>query len=142
MSHPEQLGFFRLLANANQSLLMGASVLEIGSYDENGSVRSIFKEARQYVGVDLTPGPGVDIVAFGHEVSFADDSVDIVISAECLEHDPTWAQTFANMTRMTRSGGLVAVTCGGYGRVEHGTSRTLPIRRCTARRNRLLPQSR
>lgn len=124
MSHPEQLGFFAAVAEANAELLRGGRVVEIGSYDVNGSVRKIFDGWAEYVGVDLDEGPGVDLVGYGHEVAIADGHFDAAISGECFEHDPHWADTLANMARMTRPGGLVAFTCASVGRPEHGTRRT------------------
>jgi len=41
-------------------------VLEVGSYDVNGSVRPIFSDRERfphYTGVDMRAGPGVDRVA-------------------------------------------------------------------------------
>jgi SAM-dependent methyltransferase len=124
VSHPEQIGFFEVVARANQALVRTATVLEIGSYDVNGSVRRVFAAAKRYVGIDLVRGPGVDVVQYGHTVSAADGSFDVVISGECLEHDEHWRETFATMCRLTRPGGLVAFTCASRGRPEHGTHRT------------------
>ncbi|QNN53125.1 class I SAM-dependent methyltransferase [Nocardioides mesophilus] len=124
MSHPEQLGFFLAVADANPAIVRGGRVLEIGSYDVNGSIRSLFESAREYVGVDLDDGPGVDVVGFGHEIADADGSFDLTISGECFEHDPHWRATFANMSRLARPGGLVAFSCASRGRPEHGTRRT------------------
>jgi SAM-dependent methyltransferase len=124
MSHPEQVGFVDITADANHQLIQGARVIEIGSFDVNGSVRACFNQASEYVGVDLTSGPGVDLVEFGHRVSLPDASFDLAISGECFEHDPNWMDTFANMVRLTRGGGLVAFTCASRGRPEHGTART------------------
>jgi SAM-dependent methyltransferase len=124
MSHPELYGFFKAVVDANKSLVAGANVLEIGAYDANGSVRGLFSSAANYVGVDLQEGPGVDLVSFGHEINHPDECYDITISGECFEHDPYWGETFQNMTRMTRLGGLVAFSCASLGRLEHGTSRT------------------
>jgi SAM-dependent methyltransferase len=124
MSHPEQLGFFEAVADANTELLSGCSMLEVGSYDVNGTVRAIFDPASNYVGVDLVQGPGVDVVGYGHELDYPDGAFDAVISGECFEHDPHWTDTFTNMARMTRPGGLVAFTCASRGRPEHGTRRT------------------
>jgi len=125
MSHPEQLGFFDLVARTNTPLIAGARVLEIGSYDVNGTIRGSFASASEYVGVDLTPGPGVDVVSYGHELDHPDESFDITLSGECFEHDPHWLRTFDNMVRLTRPGGLVAVSCASSGRPEHGTTRAL-----------------
>jgi SAM-dependent methyltransferase len=124
MSHPEQRGFFAAVAEANRHLIPGAKVLEIGSYDVNGSVRSLFSSAAEYVGVDLQEGPGVDLISFGHEIDHPDGSYDITLSGECFEHDPYWRKTFQNIVRMTRPGGLVAFSCASLGRPEHGTART------------------
>lgn len=124
MSHPEQLGFFAACAAANRDLLAGARVLEIGSYDVNGSVRRLFKDASTYIGVDLVEGPGVDRVIDGSRIDDPDGSWDVTLSGECFEHDPHWRDTFSTMVRLTRPGGLVALTCASRGRIEHGTRRT------------------
>jgi SAM-dependent methyltransferase len=101
-------------------------VLEIGSYDVNGTIRDIIGACESYTGVDLVDGPGVDLVGFGHELKFASESFDLTLSAECFEHDPHWAKTFLNMIRLTKSNGIVAFTCASLGRPEHGTLRSDP----------------
>jgi SAM-dependent methyltransferase len=124
VSHPEQLSFFSEVSTANVDYLKGGRILEIGSYDVNGTVRRLFPGVRDYVGVDLQEGPSVDLVAFGHEVADPDGSFHAAISGECFEHDPHWRRTFENMVRLTRPGGVVAFTCASRGRPEHGTGRT------------------
>jgi SAM-dependent methyltransferase len=124
VSHPEQLGFFAAVADANRDVVDGGRLLEIGSYAVNGTMRRHFAAAAEYVGVDLTPGPGVDVVGFGHEVDREPGHFDVATSGECFEHDPHWRDTFATMVRLTRPGGLVAFTCASAGRPEHGTRRT------------------
>ena len=126
MSHPEQLGFFRAVADANAPLVDGGRVLEVGAYDVNGTIRGIFAGAGDYVGIDLTPGPGVDVVGYGHEYVAPEASFDLAISGECFEHDSHYLDTFANMCRLVRGGGVVAFTCASTGRPEHGTTRSDP----------------
>lgn len=104
----------------------GLSIVEIGSADINGTIRPFFPGSR-YTGVDLAEGAGVDLVASGHEVALPSGSVDLAISCECFEHNPLWAETFVNMHRMTKPGGVVVMTCASRGRLEHGTSRTRPF---------------
>ena len=104
-------------------MLSGVSVLEIGSLNINGTVRDFF-QPKSYLGVDVGPGPGVDLVAQGETLDFPDDSLDVAISAECFEHNPEWAATFANMHRM--SSRYVVFTCASDGRPEHGTRRSEP----------------
>jgi SAM-dependent methyltransferase len=127
MSHPEQLAFIGAVADANSRVIDHGRVLEVGSYDVNGSVRGLFRshDVASYLGVDLVAGPGVDRVQSGHEVAEPDGSFDVAVSAECFEHDPHWLATFENMVRLTRPGGVVTFTCASVGRVEHGTRRTL-----------------
>jgi SAM-dependent methyltransferase len=101
------------------------SVLEVGSYGVNGSIRPYFNPRvfRNYVGVDLIEGPSVDVVSSGHELDYEDEYFDLSISCECFEHNPFWVDTLKNMIRMTRAGGMVAISCASRGRVEHGTQR-------------------
>jgi SAM-dependent methyltransferase len=126
VSHPEQQRFLALVASANHTVLEGGRVLEVGSYDVNGTVRRAFGAAADYVGVDLAPGPGVDRVGYGHEIEDPVASYDLAISGECFEHDPHWRDTFSTMVRVVRPGGLVAFTCASIGRPEHGTIRSDP----------------
>ena len=49
--------------------------LEIGSANVNGSVRSNF--TGPYLGIDLAPGPGVDLVVPGGLIPLPDDYVDV-----------------------------------------------------------------
>lgn len=98
----------------------GADVLEVGSLDINGSVRPLFQGCA-YTGCDVGPGKGVDIVESGDKLSFPDQRFDTVISVECFEHNSKWVETFMNMYRMLKIGGLMIVTCACPGRPEHGT---------------------
>lgn len=78
-------------------------MLEVGSLDINGSVREAFSNC-DYTGVDLELGPGVDLARQGQSVDFPTGHFDTTISVECLEHNPFWRETVANMLRMTRPG--------------------------------------
>jgi len=103
-------------------------VIEIGSYDVNGEIRSMFAGVSldEYVGVDLVEGPGVDVVSLGHEVQLDASSFDLAISVECFEHDQFWPQTFARMIELVRPGGWIVFSCASKGRPEHGTRRSDP----------------
>lgn len=125
MSHPQQIRFVQKIQSALYS--QGAtSVLEIGSYDVNGTIRTIFKDSNIYIGIDLIPGKGVDIVCSGADYGPQVDSdrYDLVISCECFEHNPYWADTLRNMISMASSDGLIVFSCATTGRLEHGTRRT------------------
>jgi SAM-dependent methyltransferase len=125
MSHPEQLQFVKsvLVSIADQFELK--KIIEIGSYDVNGSVRNLFPRT-EYLGVDLVEGPGVDLVCEGGKVSLESGTIDLAISCECFEHNPLWVDTFANMYRLIKEDGLILITVATEGREEHGTTRTIP----------------
>jgi len=124
MSHIEQVEFFTNLYNKNQNNFDNKKIIEIGSLIINGSLRTIFNQAKEYVGVDLGDGPGVDIVSKGHEIEFPNNYFDAALSAECFEHDKFWALTFQKMIDVTKPNGLVSFSCATTGRLEHGTHKT------------------
>jgi SAM-dependent methyltransferase len=125
MAHPAQAEYFSSVREHYPTHFDSARVLEVGSLDINGSVRDLF-HACDYTGIDLQPGPGVDLACPGHLLALPTAEFDTVISAECFEHNPFWRETLANMLRMTRPGGLLVISCATTGRKEHGTSRTNP----------------
>lgn len=110
--HPSVMGY---VIDTLDTLDMGSvhAVLEVGSYDENGSVRRLFGDC-SYMGVDERPGPGVDRVASGNLLPFPDCTFDVVVSTEALEHDRFPWRTVAEMTRVAHPGGTVIVTCRGF----------------------------
>lgn len=123
MSHPQQLNYFSSLAFQYPEYFNNAKVVEIGSLNLNGSVRDIFLNC-DYIGYDLKIGDGVDVAEQGQLISLETAYADTSISAECFEHNPFWVETFSNMLRLTRPGGMVTFSCATIGRQEHGTSRT------------------
>lgn len=125
MSHFAQAAFVSRLKHFLPELFHNRKVLEVGSLDVNGTVRTFFQDC-DYLGIDVGPGRGVDLVAAGHLFDAGDDTFDTVISCEVMEHDPFWAETFANMTRLAAPGGAVIVTCASRGRTIHGTPSASP----------------
>lgn len=88
----------------------GDAILEVGSLDVNGSCREIF-EGHDYLGIDWSPGPGVDIAIDGYDWNgvISDGYYDIVISAQAMEHDPKFWLTLANIAKATKPGGHVCI---------------------------------
>jgi SAM-dependent methyltransferase len=123
MAHANQFEFVSIVKKNYPAVFSNTKVLEVGSLDINGSVRSYFN-TDNYIGVDVAAGPGVDEVCQGQLVDHPTGAFDVTVSCECMEHNPYWAETLANMFRMTKPGGLVIVSFATIGRAEHGTSRT------------------
>lgn len=97
-------------------------ILEIGSRNVNGSVRGLFPKAMEYVGIDLKPGDGVDVVADGGKWRPADGKTfDLVVSTECLEHTPFAEEICHTAFDVLKPGGVFIVTAAGPNRAEHGS---------------------
>lgn len=98
------------------------SVLEIGSRDINGSIRSMFPPGMMYVGLDIVEGPGVDIVADASNWANTGPQFDTVISTECLEHTWKAEQICLTAWESLDIGGLFIVTAAGEGRNPHNAN--------------------
>lgn len=92
--------------------IAGHSVLEVGSYNVNGTVRPCF--TGPYVGVDLRDGPGVDRVVLPGILPFDKYQFDVVVCTEVLEHDDRPWQTMHAMAYVLKVGGIMIVTARGY----------------------------
>lgn len=125
MSHPQQIQYIDSVKKQYKEHFINKCVLEVGSLNINGSVRPFFENCA-YIGLDVSPGPCVDVVCLGHEYDMPDGSFDTVISCECFEHNPYWVETFQNMIRLCKPGGLIIMTCATEGRPEHGTKEKEP----------------
>ena len=95
-----------------------ASVLELGSRNINGTPRPLFEGVEEYVGVDVQPGPGVDIVADGVKYQHWEPS-DLVLCCEVLEHTPAASALVANAVTLAAPGGHVLITCATHPRAAH-----------------------
>lgn len=101
-------------------------VLDVGAGDINGNNRFLFDETCSYNANDVTSAPNVTIVAKTKDLSFPQGHFHMIISTECFEHDPEYAQSFLKIYEMLEPGGLFVFTCATTGRPEHGTRRTTP----------------
>lgn len=85
-------------------------VLDVGSYDVNGCYRPLFP-TQKYTGVDIAAGPNVDVVQTDPFVlPFEDNSFDVVISGNMLEHCTMPWKMVLEMDRVLKSGGTLAIT--------------------------------
>ena len=84
-------------------------VVDIGSYDVNGSYKQFFEQpAWRYTGVDLAAGPNVDVVLTSpYRLPFRSFSIDVVVSGQAFEHVEYFWLTWMEMTRVLRPGGLI-----------------------------------
>jgi SAM-dependent methyltransferase len=91
--------------------IIGKSVLDYGSFDVNGTYKNIVLERRcSYVGCDIKKGrrgknKNVDLVLENGGVPVEDESFDVVISGQCLEHVKNPFKVVDEMARCLKKGG-------------------------------------
>jgi SAM-dependent methyltransferase len=93
-------------------------VLDVGSYDVNGSLRAVFPIT---IGVDMREGPGVDQVCdVVHLITtFGAESFDCVCSADALEHMKDWKAGMENMWAVLKPGGVFFLTMANPKKGRH-----------------------
>ena len=103
----------------NKEQVEGKSILEVGSYDINGSLRPIIESwaPLEYIGVDIEEGPGVDLVCNVEDIigRFGKESFDIVISTELVEHVRDWRIVISNIKNVCNQNGIMLITTRSYG---------------------------
>ena len=104
--------------------IKGKRVLEVGSVDVNGNLRPTVEALcpREYVGVDIEKGKGVDVICRAEDIlkKFGRDSFDAVISTEMLEHIRDWRTVVSNIKSICRPGGVILLTTRSHGFKYHG----------------------
>jgi len=95
------------------------NILEVGSLDVNGTLRDFQPSDSKWIGIDLEPGKGVDIVIERASIfPFEDQSFDLVVATSIFEHDPMFWITFNEMVRVTKDGGFIYVSAPSNGWVH------------------------
>lgn len=95
------------------------SVLELGSYNVNGTVRDFFPDAKKYVGVDIAEGPCVDIVSPADQTQFEQGEFDVLVCLSLFEHDPNWRVSFSHNFQWIKRGGMIFICWGAEGNLYH-----------------------
>ncbi len=108
--------FFELYCGGAELGEARAEILEVGAEIVNGSLRDAAPANVRYTGMDLSPGPGVDVVLNDPtRFPFPNAQFDAVVSSSCLEHDPMFWITFLEMVRVLKEGGFLYVNVPSNG---------------------------
>lgn len=92
-------------------------VLEVGSYNVNGTVRDLCPD--DYIGIDIVAGPDVDLIYDGDTIPFHDGQFATVLSLEVFEHAKNPNRLAAEIMRVLRPGGTAFITARGVGFPYH-----------------------
>lgn len=109
--------------NLKEAEIRGKRIIEVGACSINGSIRPLMEsyQPKEYIGVDISKGPSVDMVCAVDELvsKFGKQSFDVVISTEMLEHVKDWRKAFHNLKAICRENGILFLTTRSYGFVYH-----------------------
>lgn len=84
-------------------------ILDLGSYDVNGSYRHLFANPTwRYIGMDVAEGPNVDVTLRSpYDWPFPNAYADLIISGQALEHIEFFWMSWLEMVRVLRTKGLI-----------------------------------
>lgn len=118
--HKSSLEHVSRLVDSYLSNAQAIQVLDIGSYDVNGSYKQFFaKPSWKYTGVDLAAGPNVDVVLTSpYRFPFKSYSIDVIVSGQAFEHIEYFWLSWLEMARMVKPGGLIFLLAPSRG-YEH-----------------------
>lgn len=92
------------------------TIVDIGSQDVNGSLRSVAPPNNKYIGVDFVEANGVDVVITDpYSLPFEDESVDVVVSSSCFEHSEFFWLLFNEALRILKPTGLLYINAPSNG---------------------------
>lgn len=93
------------------------TVIDIGSYNVNGTFKSQFNEENwKYIGIDIRKGENVDIVLEDpYKYPFDNSSIDVIISGNTFEHIEYPWKAFEEINRVIKPGGLICIIVPSFG---------------------------
>lgn len=97
----------------------GLSIVEIGSRDVNGSLRSVAPAGNQYIGLDFEKGKGVDLLLTDpYSLPLGDGSADVVVCSSCFEHSEFFWLLFGEVLRILKPSGVFFLSAPANGLVH------------------------
>jgi SAM-dependent methyltransferase len=103
----------RFVADVQRVVELPDPVYDFGSMlveeEQEGDLRPLF-DGRPFTGVDMRPGPGVDIVADLRALPLEDASVGTALCLDTLEHCEDPPQACRELTRVVADGGVCIVS--------------------------------
>lgn len=94
----------------------GLTIVDVGSRDVRGSLRSVAPANNSYLGLDFVAGKGVDVViANPYLLPFDSETIDVVVSSSCFEHSEFFWLLFNETLRILKPAGLLYINSPSNG---------------------------
>jgi SAM-dependent methyltransferase len=93
--------------------ILEIGALQVPGQEEIANLRPLFGH-KPYLGVDIRPGPGVDLVADVEALPQPTGSVGTVIAMSTLEHVPRFWRGLEEIHRVLRPDGALLISCPFY----------------------------
>ena len=84
------------------------TILDLGCGYE--PFKKLFPKNSNYIGVDMSLNSYADIIADNHQLPFKNNTFDIVIASEVLEHSSNEYQFIEELTRVSKNKALVFIS--------------------------------
>ena len=105
--HPFGKKSFNLFKETYLKKFNNPKIVDIGSLNVNGTIKTEIDFKSEYIGLDLVKGENVDIVLENpYNFPIESNSVDIVVSVSTFEHIDFFWETFAEIQRILKPHGL------------------------------------
>lgn len=102
----------------------GKSILEVGSADINGNLRSLIAhwKPEDYLGTDIEKSINVDMICKAESLAntFGENAFDIVICVDVLEHIQNWREAINNIKKVCKENGIIIISVPDKGLEYHG----------------------
>ena len=121
-THKKQIEFCNSVKAQFPEYFKHTKVLDVGSLDINGNNRMFF-DSCDYTGIDIGPGPNVDVIEPVHKHR---GIYDVVICTNMLEHDKYYKKSMKRMIKLLRQEGLLIITAPAEGHPVHGVDTLHP----------------
>ncbi|MBN2340504.1 MAG: class I SAM-dependent methyltransferase [Deltaproteobacteria bacterium] len=94
-------------------------ILDLGGANVNGTYSELFSYNVEYIGADLEPHPGVSLVLDEpNKIPLPDNSIDLVLSGQMLEHCANFWLVFSEMVRVVKEDGYIFLIAPSKGPIH------------------------
>ena len=93
------------------------TVVDVGSYDVNGTLKPFMPPKWKYIGLDIVPGPNVDrVIEDLYTFPVEDESIDLVVSSDCFLYVRNPFKLTESIYKCLKLGGVIIICANNFAR--------------------------